>query len=55
MITTFRPSFRPNFGVSRFGLFWWVISAVSHFGRGSFRPGGGGGGGGGGGISSIPK
>ena len=31
-------SFRPYFGVSRFGLFWWVVSAVSHFGRGSFRP-----------------
>ena len=27
-------------GVSRFGLFWWVVSAVSRFGCGSFRPGG---------------
>ena len=36
---SFRPgSFRPNFGVSRFSLFWWVVSAVSHFNRGSFRP-----------------
>ena len=41
---SFRPwvvsagSFRPNFGVSRFGLFWWVVSAVSRFGHGSFRP-----------------
>ena len=31
---SFRPgSFRPNFGVSRFGLFWWVVSAVSRFGQ----------------------
>ena len=30
---SFRPgSFQPNFGVSRFGLFWWVVSAVSRFG-----------------------
>ena len=36
---SFRPgSFRPYFGVSRFGLFWWDVSAVSRFGRGSFRP-----------------
>ena len=31
-------SFRPYFGVSRFGLFWWVVSAVSRFGLGSFLP-----------------
>ena len=31
-------SFRPYFRVSRFGLFWWVDSAVSRFCRGSFRP-----------------
>ena len=36
---SFRPgSFRPYLGVGRFGLFWWVVSAVSRFGRGSFRP-----------------
>ena len=36
---SFRPgSIRPYFRVSRFGLFWWVVSAVSRFGRGSFRP-----------------
>ena len=36
---SFRPgSFRPYFGLSRFGLIWWVVSAVSRFGRGSFRP-----------------
>ena len=29
--------FRQNFGVSRFGLFWWVVWAVGPFG-----PGGGG-------------
>ena len=45
-----RGSFRPNFGVSRFGLFWWVVLAASRFGHGWFRPsmcvcGGGGGGG----------
>ena len=38
-VGSFRPgSFRPYFGVSRFGLFWWVVSAVSRFGCGSFRP-----------------
>ena len=36
---SFRPgSIRPYFRASRFGLFWWVVSAVSRFGRGSFRP-----------------
>ena len=43
-------AFRPNFRVSRFGLVWWVVSAVSRFVRGSFRPMSGGGGGGGGGL-----
>ena len=41
---SFRPgSFRPNFGVSRFSLIWRVDSAVSRFGRASFRPMWGGG------------
>ena len=36
---SFRPgSIRPYFKVSQFGLFWWVFSAVSRFGRESFRP-----------------
>ena len=49
-------SFRPNFGVSRFGLFWWVVSAVSRFGHGLFRPSvcvRGWGGGGGWGVLSF--
>ena len=41
-------SFRPNFGVSRINLFWWVISTASRFGPVCVcvRRGGGGGGGG---------
>ena len=36
---TFRPgSFRPIFGVGRFGLRRWVVSALGRFGRESFRP-----------------